>query len=342
MSENKELLGRGIITTDKNENEIDQTLVLRFQQAKNHHGSIEEFVREFLGSFISPQTKRAYITDLKTFFTFLHKGQQNIGHPQDIDAHHFQVYRDHMIESKLASATINRRLVAVRSFLKWALSCRLILNNPLDAIKLPKVSTENPTIAFDDDEAKQMIAQPDTTTKTGLAHRITLLLLFNLGLRRSELVNIKLKNFYQDRGHSVLKILGKGNKEREVPLSPILIEEINNYYDKMGTFCKSPLEPDDYLIQSRPKGKNLKPMDGSTVFRIVERYAKALGINKKVSPHSCRATVISHLLDTQKTPIRDVAIFAGHTNITTTERYDKRRKNLDTNAAYQVDFNKAS
>jgi integrase/recombinase XerD len=79
-------------------------------------------------------------------------------------------------------------------------------------------------------------------------------------------------------------------------------------------------------------------MDGSTIYRVIEKYALSLGINKAVSPHSCRATVISHLLDTQNTAIRDVASFAGHANITTTERYDKRRKNLDKSAAYQVDY----
>ncbi len=96
---------------------------------------------------------------------------------------------------------------------------------------------------------------------------------------------------------------------------------------------------EDYLLQTSLKGKNTKPMDGSTVYRIIEKYAKICGITKKVSPHSCRATAISHLLDTKKTPIRDVAIFAGHSKITTTERYDKRRDNLDNSAAYEVDYN---
>ena len=100
------------------------------------------------------------------------------------------------------------------------------------------------------------------------------------------------------------------------------------------------MEEDDYLIQSAKKGKNDKPIDGSTIYRVIEKYAKKCGINKKVSPHSCRATAISHLLDTQKTPIRDVAIFAGHSKITTTERYDKRREGLDNSAAYQVDYGK--
>jgi integrase len=93
-------------------------------------------------------------------------------------------------------------------------------------------------------------------------------------------------------------------------------------------------------IQTAKKGKNSAPVNGSTIYRIIEKYAKECSINKKVSPHSCRATAISHLLDTQKTPIRDVAIFAGHSKITTTERYDKRREGLDQSAAYDIDYNK--
>ena len=93
-----------------------------------------------------------------------------------------------------------------------------------------------------------------------------------------------------------------------------------------------------FLIQNKSKAKNTKPLNGSSVYRIIEKYAKVCGINKKVSPHSCRATAISHLLDTQKTPIRDVAIFAGHSKITTTERYDKRREGLDNSAAYDIDY----
>nr|MBA3754841.1 tyrosine-type recombinase/integrase [Nitrosomonas sp.] len=84
--------------------------------------------------------------------------------------------------------------------------------------------------------------------------------------------------------------------------------------------------------------KNDIPIDGSTIYRLINKYAKSLGINKRVSPHSCRATVISHLLDTKGRSIRDVASFAGHANITTTERYDKRRGNLDHSAAYSVGF----
>lgn len=162
-------------------------------------------------------------------------------------------------------------------------------------------------------------------------------ILFSLGLRRSELTQIRCKDLYKERHHYVLKIHGKGGKDRHMPIAPFLAEAIKNYVDALKNFGIE-LDPEDYLIQSALKGKNDKPMDGSTVYRIIGKYAKECGISKNVSPHSCRATAISHLLDTQQTPIRDVAIFAGHSKITTTERYDKRRESLDKSAAYQINY----
>ena len=317
--------------------EVDTELQKRFEDAKNEKIDIKDFFNEFLNQFLSLQTQKAYANDLKNFFDFMALGKQIVTHPKDIEAGHFQVYRDHLIEQQYTSATINRKLVAIRSFMKWSVAKNLIGHNPLDTIKLPKVQTANPTLAFEDYEVVEMINTPDTSTQSGQMHRLVLHLLFALGLRRSELVTIKIKDFYQERGHYVLKINGKGEKIRHLPIPQSLSEALKDYMDAMANFGLE-LDNDDYLIQSQKNKKNTTPMNGSTVYRIIEKYSKLCHINKKVGPHSCRATAISHLLDTQKTPIRDVAIFAGHSNITTTERYDKRRDNLDNSAAYDIDY----
>lgn len=312
-------------------------LARKFQEASEKKSDIQDFITEFLVQFLSEDTKTAYIKDLKFFFDFLKSGNVSISHPSEIKSYHFQLYRDHLMERGLASATINRRLVCIRSFIKWAVASRLMDHNPLDTIKLPKVQTESPTVAFDDDEVMRMINAPDTKTHKGRTHRLIMVLLFNLGLRRSELINIKLFQLFQDRGHNVLRIHGKGDKVRLVPLNKNVFSEIQDYIASVRTSVAD-FDGEDYLLQTTTEKKNDRPMDGSTIYRVIERYALGLGINKAVSPHSCRATVISHLLDTQLTPIRDVATFAGHANITTTERYDKRRKNLDKSAAYEVDY----
>lgn len=321
--------------------QVNNELAQKFKQAKRKRVSIKSFVEDFIVQFVSSETQLAYSKDLKFFFDFLKSGNEFLSSPADIDAHHFRLYRDYLLEKKYSSATVNRRLVCIRSFIKWAMACKLIDHNPLDQIKLPKSETENPTIAFDDKEVLDMIDAPELINKKGHSHRLTMVMLFSLGLRRSELVNIKIKHFYQERGHNVLRIKGKGSKYRDMPIPSFVALEIDKYIKALASFGDL-LGSEDYLIQSQVKGNNTRPMDGSTVFRIIERYAKRCGISKRVSPHSCRATAISHLLDTQKTPIRDVAIFAGHSKITTTERYDKRRKGLDDNAAYKIDYRKSS
>jgi len=313
---------------------LDSKLVEKFKKASQKKLNIDDFVSEFLGEFLSSDTKKAYIKDLAFFFQFLRSGGVIISSPSEIQSYHFQLYRDHLIEKNLSSATINRRLVAVRSFIKWAVSVRILDHNPLDAIKLPKVQTEAPTNAFEDHEVVQMINAPHLENYKGKMHRFVMVLLFNLGLRRSELTNLKLSDIYEERGHSVLKVHGKGDKVRLIPLNQFIQHEIQAYLNQF----EPQLTANDYLIQTEREKRNSKPIDGSTIYRVINKYARDLNINKQVSPHSCRATVISHLLDTQMTPIRDVASFAGHTNITTTERYDKRRKNLDNNPAYDVDY----
>lgn len=314
-------------------------LARKFQEASQKKSDIKDFIQEFLVQFLSKDTKTAYIKDLKFFFDFLKSGNVTIAHPKEIQSYHFQLYRDHLLERGLSSATINRRLVCIRSFMKWAIAAKLIEFNPLDTVKLPKVQTESPTVAFDDEEVLRMIGAPDTTTHKGRTHRLVMVLLFHLGLRRSELTHIKMHQFTQDRGHMILRIHGKGDKVRLVPLNKHVQGEIEAYVGALKGHGVD-LGAEDYLLQTEQKSRNSKPMDGSTIFRVIEKYARKVGITKAVSPHSCRATVISHLLDTQQAAIRDVATFAGHSNITTTERYDKRRKNLDKSAAYQVDFKK--
>jgi integrase/recombinase XerD len=316
---------------------VNQDLVRKFEEAALKKSDIQDFTKEFLVQFLSDDTRTAYIKDLKFFFDFLRSGNVQVSHPRDIKSFHFQIYRDHLLERGLSSATINRRLVCIRSFMKWAVAARLIDHNPLDTVKLPKVQTESPTVAFDDDEVVQMMNAPDQKTHKGKTHRLIMVLLFHLGLRRSELTNLQMHQLVYDRTHWVLRIHGKGDKIRLIPLSETVYEEVRFYLAHLQDHGIK-LGPEDYLLQTELKSRNDRPMDGSTIFRIIGKYAKQLGINKKVSPHSCRATAISHLLDTKNTAIRDVASFAGHSNITTTERYDKRRKNLEKSAAYQVDY----
>lgn len=315
----------------------DENLVNFFKEKERETTGISSYLESFITEFNSHSTRRAYKNDLKSFFSFLKLGNVHIQHPRDIKDYHYKTYRDRMLKESKTTATVSRRLVAIRAFLKHALSQKWIEINPVEHIKLPKVQTQSPTQAFQDKEALQMIEAPDVLNFTGNVQRLAFTLLFYLGLRRDELVSIRRRDLRQDRRNAVLTIYGKGSKTRYLPIRPSIGKEIEDYLDRLKGF-QVHLGPDDFLLQTSSKKKNTGPIDGSTIYRWVKKFTQKLGIRRNLSPHSCRATAISHLLDTRQVPIRDVAIFAGHENVNTTERYDKRRENLDKNAAYDVDY----
>src|SRR5690606_9232793 len=139
------------------------------------------------------------------------------------------------------------------------------------------------------------------------------------GLRRSEGVSLSPTSIVQQAGLSGWKVVGKGGKERLVAIPEELTKQLNAYVQKVQV------------------GDRLFEMNESTVYRIVKRYAAKAGIEGRFGAHSCRATVISNLLDNE-VPIRDVANLAGHSSINTTTLYDKKRKGLENNAGYKIRY----
>lgn len=295
-------------------------------------------VANFLCNINSENTKVSYSKDLHDFFAF-RESQIAIC---DIDFKELCFeriiqFKDHLKNKGLSSSSINRKLIAVKSFSKWAINNRLITSDPFIGVNIPKPAVEAPTIAFTDDEVSKLLSKPNVNEFHGLVHYMVLNLLFNLGLRRSELCQIKLLDIYMDRGFKVLKIRGKGSKIRTVPLNENLDKALNVYLSTLKSQFNIHLNEQDYLIQSNQFVKNSKPISGTSIFRIVTRYAEELGIDKRVGAHSCRATFVSNLLE-NGVSIRDVANAVGHSNILTTTLYDKRRDNIQNSAALKVKY----
>lgn len=283
-------------------------------------------VLEFLTNFPSKSTRTAYQADLKGFFEY-YNGR--FSHPSEITLAHLIQYREHL-SSRLSPMSVNRKLSGVKSFLTWCAQQNMIASNPSSSLKLVKASPEEPTLAFTDSEASQIMKQPDVTNFSGSMHRIVLELLFKLGLRRSEISQIMIRDIYEERGQRVLRVKGKGDKVRLLPIGKELWLTIQQHL----TIFDKDLSGDAFLVHS----EGFSTMNPSTVFRIVRRYAGQVGITKRVGAHSCRATVISHLLENSVSP-RDVADFAGHTSIQTTiGSYDKKRDGIKNSAAFKVNF----
>lgn len=282
-------------------------------------------VFEFLSNFTSECTRAAYRSDLESFFKYYNSSFSEVS---QISLSHLISYREYLLV-KFSSNSVNRKLSGLKSFFIWCNQQGIIQTNPASALKIPKSNPEHPTQAFTDKETLDILKLPDVSSFRGLMHELVLELLFKLGLRRSEVAGIRVGDIFQERDTTVIRIKGKGDKIRIVPISSNFVEKINKFLDK----CERPTSS-SHLISNG----NGKRIDTSTIYRIVKSYAKMAGINKRVSPHSCRATVISHLLEQSVSP-RDVADFVGHSNIQTTAIYDKKRLGLKNSAAFKVNYN---
>lgn len=289
-----------------------------------------DHVDQFLRSFTSANTRRAYERDLKEYGSFS-VGQDPLAFSTLVQ------YRDSLISSS-APATVVRKFSAVKSFLGFLASEGLIGANPAANLRVPRSRTLDPTNAFDDVEVMPVIEMADIASFAGSMHRVALILLFNLGLRRSELVNLRLSSFQEHRGIRFVSIIGKSDKSRVLPLTDLVVAELEAYLSRYVEFTGKQLAPEDFLLQSAPYARNSKPVNTATIYRIVTQYARGAGVSKRVSPHSCRATVISQLLEKEVSP-RSVADLAGHSSIQTTVGiYDKKRDALTNQAAFKISY----
>jgi len=205
---------------------------------------------------------------------------------------------------------------AIRSFTDFVRGQGVLNTDPFAGVKLPKTSVKDPTQAFTDEEVKKILKLSERDVRDHLI----LSLLFFAGLRRSEAAQLLDSDLSLVDGVMVIRVFGKGGKFRMIPCHPKLQQALVNYQ-----------------TVARPFGSLLGVKD-HTIFNTVKKYAKLAGVTRRVSPHSCRATAISQLLENGESP-RNVADFAGHASITTTlGSYDKKRDGIKNSSALKLKF----
>lgn len=288
-------------------------------------------VNIFLNSFSSPNTRRSYRRDLESYLNFC-KDRDPFAMTTLLD---FQT----KLRRKMSSSTVARTLSTAKSFAKFLTSSGALTSNQLEAVRAPKITTEASTQAFDDAEVLKMITAGYEDSR--IVGRAVMILLFHLGLRRSELCNLKVKDFKSERGIRFVEILGKGDKIRLIPLSDVVAREIDLYLKSYEEITLIPLKDSNFLFPRSQHDRN-EPMSTGRIYRMVKRCAKLAGVTKRVSPHSCRATLISSLLEKNVSP-RSVADLVGHSSINTTVGiYDRKRDLLTNPAARQVSFEESA
>ncbi|THB65144.1 MAG: site-specific tyrosine recombinase XerD [Desulfovibrio sp.] len=249
----------------------------------------------------------AYSQDLLSFFSFLGQRDSDVAQVTEDDCY---LYLVHERQQGLSNSSAARRLSTLRGFFRFACQAGLANADPtahLDGPKLPKTLPQ----VLTPEEVSAILLQPKLTTKLGYRDRAMLELLYAAGLRVSELVNLKPLDF--DAHTGLIRVHGKGGKERIVPAHPqaqdFLMEYLNSW---RGQFA--PVEEFVFLNRS---GKGLTRQ---AVFKLVKRYTAEAGIVKEVSPHSFRHSFATHLLE-GGADLRTVQVLLGHAVIDTTEIY---------------------
>ena len=265
---------------------------------------------------LSVNTVEAYLTDLDKLFRFL--DDKGI-HKLEAKLEDLEQFSASLHDIGICPRSQARILSGIRSFYHF-----LILEDELEAD--PSELLESPQIAFhlpevlSLEEIDNLIGSIDLSTPEGQRNRAILETLYSCGLRVSELCNLKLSNLYLEEGF--IKVEGKGNKQRLVPISPRAIRELQLYFIDRNLMEIKPGYEDFVFISKR--GKNISRI---MVFHIIKVLAETTGITKNISPHTFRHSFATHLLEGGAN-LRAIQCMLGHESIGTTEIYTHIDRNM--------------
>ena len=265
---------------------------------------------------LSTNTVEAYLTDLDKLFRFL--DDKGI-HKLEAKLEDLEQFSASLHDIGICPRSQARILSGIRSFYHF-----LILEDELEAD--PSELLESPQIGFHLpevltlEEIDNLIGSIDLSTPEGQRNRAILETLYSCGLRVSELCNLKLSNLYLEEGF--IKVEGKGNKQRLVPISPRAIRELQLYFIDRNRMDIKPGYEDFVFISKR--GKNISRI---MVFHIIKVLAETTGITKNISPHTFRHSFATHLLEGGAN-LRAIQCMLGHESIGTTEIYTHIDRNM--------------
>jgi len=266
---------------------------------------------------LSQNSILGYTNDVKKLIKYLEEYNINED-PTVIDDKVIQQFIHHTAKNINASSQ-SRQISGLRNFFDFMIFEDYRKNNPTELLESPKIGRKLPD-TLSEEEIEEIISQIDLSKPEGERNRAMLETLYSCGLRVSELVNLKISDLFFEEGF--IRVIGKGNKERFVPINLYTIKLINIYKDQIRSKVKAQKGFEDILFLNR-RGKNLSR---NMVFLILKDLVEKAGLHKKVSPHTFRHSFATHLLE-NGADLRAIQQMLGHESITTTEIYmhlDKR------------------
>ncbi|MDB5199060.1 MAG: Tyrosine recombinase xerC [Chitinophagaceae bacterium] len=261
---------------------------------------------------LSDNTVQAYLQDIEklTQYLLLIKSDKS---PRQILLTDLEKFVKWISELGMTPSSQSRIISGLRNFYKYCLQEQIVTQDPTALLEAPKLKRSLPDV-LSFNEIESIIAAIDLSTPEGVRNKAVIETLYSCGLRVTELVNLKISCLYLDVGF--IRVIGKGDKERLVPVGSSAVKHITLY--KNNTRVHTPVKPgyEDILFLNR-RGRKLSRV---MIFMIIKELAKQAGITKNISPHTFRHSFATHLVE-GGADLRAVQEMLGHESITTTEIY---------------------
>jgi integrase/recombinase XerD len=261
---------------------------------------------------LSENSVEAYIRDVDKFTQFLSINNSDIN-PGDVKLQHLEKFLKWIGELGMTPSSQSRIISGLRNFYKYCLQEQISKTDPTALLETPRLAKHLPDV-LSFDEIETIINIIDLSTPEGARNKAIIETLYSCGLRVSELVNLRLSCLYFDVGY--IRIIGKGDKERLVPIGTSAIKYINIYRENIRLHVTVIPGNEDFLFLNR-RGRKLSRV---MIFILIKEAAKLAGISKNISPHTFRHSFATHLVE-GGADLRAVQEMLGHESITTTEIY---------------------
>ena len=261
---------------------------------------------------LSNNSVQAYLQDIEKFTQYILSGKKSKS-PEEVELNDLEKFLKWVSELGMTTSSQARIISGLRSFYKYCLQEQIVNRDPTALLEAPKLKKTLPDV-LSFAEIENIIMQIDVSTPEGARNKAIIETLYSCGLRVTELVNLKLSCLYFDVGF--IRIIGKGDKERLVPVGSSAIKFINLYKNNIRVHI--PIKPgnEDVLFLNR-RGRKLSRV---MIFIIIKMLATRAGITKNISPHTFRHSFATHLVE-GGADLRAVQEMLGHESITTTEIY---------------------
>ena len=253
---------------------------------------------------LSNNTVSSYQNDIKSFFLWL---DENSFNPLNINASDVNNYVSKLFGDGLKSSSVNRKISAIKSFYIFLQKKKIIMKSPIADIVMPKQEKYLP-VSMSEEEVERLLNSPDLNIQIERRDKAMIEVLYATGIRISELTNLKLTDL--DINRSVLKVFGKGSKERLVPFGEKAAESLNLYLTD-----RKDLKSKEIFLSNRGT-----KISRSAFWQRIKIYTKRENLKISISPHTLRHAFATHLLN-RGADLRSVQILLGHSDLSTTQIY---------------------